>query len=190
MEKKFLGLEGTFREYETIQEKLDKNAARDKKYDLSVMSHEELDKILEGNIGNWEKRRILLTQIGFLRIDIFHECYKRIQLAETRNELDEAVKIMIDYIELVAMRFIQERLHPSLIDRIGNFFSRPKLPDTSKTLEEWKNLLSTWSKHKIAANDQEYKTRVYAKIKEIFITLDMLSFSLKNFPPLATEPAH
>jgi hypothetical protein len=190
MEKEFSRLETTFREFETIIGKLNENALRDRKLDTCEMSHDELDKILESKIGRREKIRILLTQIGFLRIDIFNECYKRIQLAETKKEFDEAVKIMNGYIEPVAMRFLQERLHPSLIDRIINSFSNSKLPDAAKTLEEWRSSLSTWSEDKSKPLDQEKKIEKYTKIKEIFITLDMLSFSFDNFPPLATDPAH
>lgn len=190
MDKEFLKLESTFRELETIIGKLNENAVRDLKFDLQVMTHDELDQILESKIGKREKIRILLTQIGFLRINIFNECYKEIQLAETKNEFDKAVKIMNDYIEPVAMRFIQERLHPSLTDRIIELFSKSKLPDTGKTLGEWKRSLFTWSEDASMRFDQQKKTKEYARIKEIFITLDMLSFSFDNFPPLATDPAH
>jgi len=190
MDKQFLRLETTFRELETKIGKLNENAVRDRKFDLSVMTHDELKKILESKIGTREKIRILLTQIGFLRINIFNECYKKIQPAETNKELDEAVKIMNDYIETVAMQFIQERLHPSLTDRIINLFSKSKIPDAAKTLDEWKSSLSTWSEDKSMPLDQEKKIKEYNKIKEIFITLDMLSFSFDNFPPLATDPAH
>ena len=94
MEKEFLRLQTTFREFETLIGKLNENAVRDKKFDLSVMTHYELEQILESKIGSREKRRILLTQLGFLRINIFNECYEEIKLAETKKEFDEAVKIM------------------------------------------------------------------------------------------------
>jgi hypothetical protein len=190
MEKQFLRLDAIFQELETKIENLDENAVRDRKFDLSVMTHDELKKILESKIGKREKTRILLTQIGFLRINIFNECYKKIQVAETNKEFDEAVKIMNDYIETVAMQFIQERLHPSLTDRIITSFSKPKIPDAAKTLEEWKNSLSSWLEDKSNPLDQGEKIKEYTKLKEVFITIDMLSFSLHNFPPLATDPAH
>jgi hypothetical protein len=190
MEKEFLRLETTFREFETRIGKLNEDALRDRKWDISVITHDELDKILESKIGKSEKIRILLTQIGHLRINIFNEYYTRIQLLETQKEFDQAVKIMNDHIEHVAMQFLQKRLNPSLIDRIINSVSRPKLPDAAATLEGWKSSLLTWSEDKSAPLDQEKKIREFNKIKEIFITLDMLSFSFDNFPPLATDPAH
>lgn len=153
MEKEFLRLETTFREFETIIGKLNENAVRDRKYDLSVMTNDELDKILESKIRRSEKTRILLTQIGFLRINIFNEYYNEVQLAETKNELDDAVKTMNSHIEQVAMRFIRERLHPSLIDRIINRFSNSPIPDAAKTLGEWKSSLSTWSEDKTTLLD-------------------------------------
>jgi hypothetical protein len=52
------------------------------------------------------------------------------------------------------------------------------------------NYLSIWPENESAPLDQEKKIKEYHKIKEIFITLDMLSFSFSNFPPLATDPAH
>jgi hypothetical protein len=190
MDKEFLRLYVTFQELETKIGKLNEETVRDMKFDLSVMTHDELKKILESKIGKRAKIRILLTQIGFLRINIFNECYKKIQLAETNEELEEAVKIMNDYIETVAMQFIHERLHQSLTDQIINLFSRPKIPDVAKTLEEWKSFLSTWLEDKSTNFDQAKKIKEYNKIKEIFITLDMLSFSFDNFPPLATDPTH
>lgn len=108
MEKEFLRLETTFREFETIIGKLNENAVRDRKYDLSVMTNDELDKILESKIRRSEKTRILLTQIGFLRINIFNEYYNEVQLAETKNELDDAVKTMNSHIEQVAMRLYEK----------------------------------------------------------------------------------
>lgn len=79
---------------------------------------------------------------------------------------------MKGYIEPVAMQFIKQRLHPSLTDKIISKMSKPKIPDKAKVLEEWKNSLSNWSMTESASLDQENK------IKELFITLDMLSFSL------------
>jgi hypothetical protein len=190
MDKEFLILETTFQELEIRIGKLDENAARDRKYDLSVMTHGELKKILESKIGSREKHRILLTQIGFLRINIFNDCYQKIQFAETKKDFDEAVEIMNDYIETVAVRFMKDRLHPSLTDRIIKAFSKSKIPDAAKTIEEWKNSLSTWVENKSALLDQEKRIEEFTKMKNLFITLDMLSFSLENFPPLATESTH
>jgi vacuolar-type H+-ATPase subunit D/Vma8 len=192
MDKEFLRLDATFQELETKINKLNENAIRDRKFDLSVMTHDELKRTLESKIGKRTKIRVLLTQIGFLRINIFNECYKRIQLAETNQKFDEAIKIMNDYVDTVAMQFIQERLHPSLTNRIINSLSKSKIPDATKTLDEWKRLIATWSEDKFTPidKDKDKKDREYPKMKELFITLDMLSFSFDNFPPLATDPAH
>ena len=111
-------------------------------------------------------------------------------MAETRKELDEAVEIMNNYIETVALQFMKDRLHPSLTDRIVKAFSKSKIPDAAKTTEEWKNSLSTWLENKSTPLDQEKKIEEFTKMKELFITLDMLSFSLDNFPPLATGSTH
>jgi len=48
----------------------------------------------------------------------------------------------------------------------------------------------TWSQDKKVASDQKKEIKDYTKVKEIFITMDMLSFSFDNFPPLAIAPTH
>ena len=191
MEKGLLILESTFHELEATIEKMNENAVRDMTLDLNVMSEGELKKTLESKKGFSVKRRILLTQTGYLRINTFNECYKRVQLFEENQEFDEAVKIMKFYIEKVATQFLQERLHPSLINRMIDLFSSSRLPNAAKTLEEWRLSLSSWSEgDKSLSLDGAKKIKDFAKIKELFVTLDMLSFTFDNFPPLATDPAH
>lgn len=190
METTFQGLEITFQKLEMILVKISENAIRDTKYDLTIFSSPELRALLESKLKKNEKKRILLTQIGYLRINIFNECYKRAQLAEETQKFDEAIKTMNRYVEEVAIQFLQERLHPSVSNRIKKLFFSPKLADAADTLQEWKLSLSKWTNINFDDANQEQTIQLYKKIKELFITLDMLSFSLDNFPPLATESAH
>jgi hypothetical protein len=169
---------------------LDKNALRNKKLDFEVLSQDELNrKLLKGT--KYEKRYLLLTQIGYLRINLFQEHYERIQEAQESQDFDKAVHLMNQYIQTIALPYIQERLHPSLLTRLSNRFSTSTLPDAAQTLEEWQTLYETWNRKEKTEPTANQKTKkAFDHIKNRFITLYTLSFSTKNFPPVVTEPTH
>jgi hypothetical protein len=132
-----------------------------------------------------------LTQIGYLRINLFQECYEQIQAAQESQDFEKAVQLMNEYIQTIAMPFIKQRLHPSLLTRISNLFQTSTLPDTAQTLNEWQTRLETWNtQQKIQKTTNQKKTEEFDQLKKTFITLYTLSFSLRNFPPLATESLH
>jgi hypothetical protein len=126
----------TFPELKSKLEKLNQDAIRNRKFDFDVISPDEIDqKLLEGT--QHAKRQLLLTQIGYLRINLFQEYYERRQAAQENKDLDKAIQLMNQYLQTKAMPFIQQRLHPSILTRIRNRFSTSSLPDTSEDLEEW-----------------------------------------------------
>ena len=168
---------------------LDKNAVRNKKLDFEVLSREELDRKLSTGT-KYDKRYLLLTQIGYLRINLFQEYYERIQIAEERKDFDKAVDLMKEYLQKIAMPFIQQRLNPSIFSRITNLFSTSTLPDTTQTLKEWETAYESWDKHVETGKVEEKKNEAFQRIKHIFFTLYTLSFSIDNFPSVAIESAH
>jgi hypothetical protein len=169
---------------------LDKNAVRDNKLDFEVLSQDELDRKLSKGT-KYEKKYLLLTQIGYLRINLFQEHYERIQEAQESQDFDKAVHLMNQYIQTIALPYIQERLHPSLLTRLSNLFSTSTLPDAAQTLQEWQTLYKTWKRKEKPEPNAKAKTKEdFDHMKNRFITLYTLSFSTRNFPPVVTEPAH
>ena len=133
----------------------------------------------------------MLTQIGYLRINLFQEYYERIQVAQYHQDLDKSVQLMNQYIDTVAMPYIQERIHPRVLTRIVNLFSTSKLPDASETLREWQTLYQTWNRKPKNQEIRDPKTKEdFDRAKKTFITLYTLSFSPSNFPPVAVEQTH
>jgi hypothetical protein len=182
-------LKTTILELKSKMDLLDQNAVRNRKLDFEVFSQEELDQKLQ-ICTQYGKKRLLLTQIGYLRINLFQEYYERIQALEENQDFEKAVNLMNEYIQTIALPYIQERLHPSILYRIANLFSMT-LPDADQTLKEWETCYEAWRKRQITEIIYDEKMmREFEKIKKIFITLYTLSFSPSNFPPVAVESAH
>lgn len=179
-----------FLELKSKLDKLDQDAVRDRKFDFEVLSQDELNQKLRKGT-QYEKKQLLLTQVGYLRINLFQEYYERIQVAQESRDLDSAIQLMNQYIQTIAMPFIQERLHPSLITRISNLFSTSTLPDAAQTLREWQTRYEAWNAYRKTrtVGDQE-TTEEFDKMKKTFITIYTLSFSPNNFPPVAVESSH
>ena len=189
-EKRLQTLKAAFLELKSKLEKLDQDALRNRILDFEVLSEEDLDCKL--SLGTqWENLQLLLTQVGYLRINLFQEYYERIQAAEKTEDVEKAVHLMNQYIQTIALPFIQERLHPSVFTRITNLFSTQTLPDAAETLKEWENRYEAWNTlQETEASAEQEATQEYEKMKTAFITLYTLSFSPSNFPPVATEPSH
>jgi hypothetical protein len=155
-----------------------------------VLSEDEISQKLSTGT-QYEKRQLMLTQIGYLRINLFQEHYERIQASMESQEPDKAVLLMNQYIQTIALPFIQQRLNPSVLTRIANHFSGSTLPDAAETLREWQTSYDDWSKQpETKAVDNVRTTQRVEQMKKTFITLYTLSFSPSNFPPVAVEPSH
>jgi YesN/AraC family two-component response regulator len=182
-------LTATFTELRSKLDTLNQDAIRNREFDFEILTQDELkQKLLKGT--RYENRQLVLTQIGYLRINLFQEYYERIQAAEESQDLDKAVQLMNQYILTIAMPFIQERIHPSILTRIANIFSTSTLPNAAQTLKEWQTHHEAWNRQKKANIDKNQKAIEFGHIKNLFITLYTLSFSPSNFPPVAVEPSH
>jgi hypothetical protein len=180
----------TFTELKSKLDTLNQTAVRDRKLDFKILTQNELNqKLLNGT--QHENKQLVLTQTGYLRINLFQEYYERIQAAQANQDLNKAVQLMNQYISTIALPFIQERIHPSILTRIANIFSTSTLPDAQQTLKEWQTYYETWNKQKkVKTNNNHKATQEFDRIKTLFITLYTLSFSPSNFPPVAVEPSH
>ena len=187
-EPNLTSLEKIFLKLEKKLNEMDKNAVRNQKYDFSMVNYNELLKELNAQKNLYQKKRVLLTRIGHLRINLFYEFYERIQLAQNNNELDKAINLMNEYTEQVAMPFLEQQLHPSLFERLIAKFSTDKAAEISKTLNEWNTLRSKWLQQ--TTNTQQNRLEQYNALKKTFIGLYHISFSVKNYPPVATDTYH
>ena len=86
-------------------EKIDQDAVRDKTRDYKLLPQSKLNYILKSEIPALEKK-LLLSQIGLLRINLFAEYSERMQIFEENNQLDKAVEVMNEYAANIAIPFI------------------------------------------------------------------------------------
>jgi hypothetical protein len=179
-----------FAELRSKLDTLNQEAIRNREFDFEILTQDELkQKLLKGT--RYKNRQFVLTQIGYLRINLFQEYYERIQAAQANQDLDKGVQLMNQYISTIAMPFIQERLHPSILTRIANVFSTSTLRDAAQTLKQWHTHHEAWNRQRKAKTDNNRKAiEEFDQIKTLFITLYTLSFSPSNFPPVAVEPSH
>lgn len=190
-EKSMPLLEEIFRTLTSKLDGLNKDAVRDRKLDFNVVSEDELHQKLQSEKKAYGKRRLLLTQVGYLRINIFHEYYERIQKAQETGQISKALELMNDYIETVALPFLQPRLHQSLLEHLKRVFSSDRNPDAAKLLQDWNVHFKDWvSTDGDTKSEDSGRLKDYAEMKTEFITLYTLSFSFDNFPPVATELWH
>ena len=78
-------LEEIFQVLKLKFKELNKDAVRDKKCDLPMMNENWLNQVLKSGIKLKEKKRLLLTQMGYLRINIFTEYYERVKLLREKK---------------------------------------------------------------------------------------------------------
>jgi len=178
------GLEQTFQELKSKLDEIDPEAIRNKKQDFPVMPTDELERILRSKAKTKKKRKLLLTQIGYVRINMFSEYYERLQRAERNKEFDKAVKLMNKYVETIAVPFIPTKKQSSLTKRLKTLFSDEEIPEPVEYLREWRNSYEAWLKHAESMQDIK-KVEEFAQLKTIFFTVYTHSFSAHNFPPVA-----
>jgi hypothetical protein len=171
-----------FNELKAKLDILDIEAVREKKFDFEVMSNPQLEKYLENNSDLKEKTKSLLTQIGYLRINIFYDCYARILSAEKTMEFDKVLQLMNDYVEQIALPFLLPKLKQSLLSRLSG-----KSSEAALNLQKWRLSYKHWLEHKNLLEQQstvKKEMEEFNELKQIFITLYSLSFSCANFPPV------
>jgi hypothetical protein len=178
------GLEKTFQELKSRLDEIDSEAIRNRKQDFPVMPKDELEQALRSKAKAQYKRRLLLTQIGYVRINLFSEYYERLQHAERNKEFKDAVKFMNNYVEAIAAPFIPAKKQSKFRKRLNGWFSDDENPDPAKYLREWRTNYEAWTKHAEDMSDQQLEEE-FAKLKTTFFTVYTLSFSASNFPPVA-----
>lgn len=162
--------------------KYDKDAKRNKKNDYRLMSKSELEHILTSGLPVQDKKKILLSQIGLLRINLFAEFSARIQVLEQDSRLDEAVELMNEYTLNVAIPFILKKT-PSMTSRFKTLIGLNRQPEPLKYVQEWKSKYQSWDKCRKVPTDPRLRQELFKQLLSIYRMLYALSFSKENFPP-------
>ena len=145
-----------------------------------------LNKTLKSNISLRDKKRLLLTQIGYLRIDIFTEYFERVNLLREREQLDQAVELMNQHAEIASI-FISRKSQSRLVKRLKELLSIRNL-EPIYYLEQWRTLYATWFKHNNSDQiDEKKRIENFEKLKMAFLEVYTFSFSVENFPPLSNR---
>lgn len=168
----------------------DKDSKRDKKRDYKLLPQSELKYVLKSGIPDGEKKNLLLSQIGLLRINLFMEHYERIRTFEENNQLDEAIKIMNDYAVNVAIPFIPAKKSPSLINRFMDLIAKERLLEPFEYVQKWRTEYQSWVKSRKIPMNQSLRQEKFSQLKIVFNMLYTVSFSDNNFPPSPTIILH
>ena len=151
------------------------------------MAQDELNQILESKIKLKKKTQLLLTQIGYLRINMFGEYYEQINRAQERKELDKAVELMNKCAEAVGLPFLSTKKQRGLIERLKGLISTKKQPEPAELIRKWKTAYETWFKKNESPRpqtDDKKRMEEFDQLKMLFFTIYTYSFSVENFPPL------
>jgi len=163
---------------------LNKDAVRDIKYDSPMMNENWLHQVLKSDIALKEKKHLLLTQIGYLRITIFTEYFERVNLLREQNQLNKAAELMNKHAEIASI-FIPTKKQPALIKRLKAMFSM-RSTEPIEYLQKWRTAYGAWQKQESSPEpvDEKKRKEELDQLKMAFLELYTFSFSADNFPPL------
>jgi hypothetical protein len=183
-EKSLKELEEILQVLKSKLKELNKDAIRDKKYDSQIMNENWLNKALKSDIALKKKKQLLLTQIGYLRINIFTEYFEKVNLLREKNQLNTAAELMNKHAE-IAKIFIPTKKQPALIKRLKELLSM-RSTEPIEYLQKWRIAYDEWYKQNSSQQliDEKKRTKNFDQLKRAFIELYTFSFSVDNFPPL------
>ena len=166
---------------------LNKDAVRDKKCDMPMMNENWLNQVLKSDTKLKEKKRLLLTQMGYLRINIFTEYYERVTLLREKNQLNEAVELMNRHAEIASM-FISTKKQPASIKRLKKLLSIRSI-EPIEYLQKWRTAYEAWFRQKSSQQpiDEKKQMEEFDHLRMAFLELYTFSFSVDNFPPLRSR---
>lgn len=174
-------LKEIYKSLNSILKELNKDYIRNKKYDFQLMDENRLNQLLRSHVKLEEKKRILLTQIGYLRVNIFTEYLERVNLLQEKKQLNQAADLMNKYAEIASI-FILTKEQPTIAMQLRRLFSKQR-SDPIEYLQRWQTHYESWSKQKKETIDEK-RMADFQQLKRAFIELYTFSFSIENFPPL------
>jgi len=162
---------------------LNEEAVRDKKWDLPMMNENWLNQVLKSDIKLKEKKRLLLTQMGYLRINIFTEYYERMKLLREKNQLNKAAELMNRHAEIASI-FISTKKQAATIKRLKKLLAI-RSTEPTEYLQKWRTAYEAWLKQKPSQPiDEKKRIEEFDQLRMAFFELYTFSFSVDNFPPL------
>ena len=143
-----------------------------------------LNQTLKSDITLKEKKHLLLTQIGYLRMNIFTEYLERVNLLREKNQLDPAVELMNKHAEIASI-FISTKKQSVLIKRLKELLLIRRI-EPIEYLQKWQTAYEAWYKQASSQQliDEKKRMEEFDKLKMAFLELYTFSFSVDNFPPL------
>ena len=174
-------LEEIYKSLNSILKELNKDYIRNKKYDFQLMDENRLNQLLRSHVKLEEKKRILLTQIGYLRVNIFTEYLERVNLLQEKKQLNQAADLMNKYAEIASI-FILTKEQPTIAMQLRRLFSKQR-SDPIEYLQKWQTHYESWSKQNKEPIDEK-RMADFQQLKRAYIELYTFSFSIENFPPL------
>ena len=177
-------LEDIFQALKSKLGELNKGAVRNREWDLPMVNENWLNQTLKSDIKLKEKKKLLLTQIGYLRINIFTEYLERVNLLREKNQLNEAVELMNRHAETASI-FISAKKQPTVVKRLKELLSLRSI-EPIEYLEKWRTAYEAWFKQEPGQKlvGEEKRMEEFDQLKMAFIELYTFSFSVDNFPPL------
>ncbi len=160
---------------------MNEQAIRDRKYDLSVMSQKEVDEFLQRKVSFSERRRLLLIQIGRLRINLFSEYYEQIKCAQSQNDLNKALELMNAYAE-IAIPFIPIKKPYGITRKLREWYYEKKIVYPEEFIKQWRTQYGLWLQQNYV--DEKQRNEKFEELRVIFYSLYTYSFSETNYPPL------
>jgi hypothetical protein len=149
-----------------------------------MMNENWLNQTLRSDIKLKEKRQLLLTQIGYLRINIFTEYFERVNLLREKNQLNEAAELMNKHAE-IARIFIPAQKQSAFTKRLKEILAMRNV-EPLEYLQKWRTAYEKWHTQESSQQPLDEKKRLeeFDKLKMAFLELYTFSFSVDNFPPL------
>ena len=148
-----------------------------------MMDENRLNQILMSNTRLKEKKQLLLTQIGYLRINIFSEYLEQVNRLQENGQLHKAAELMNEHSK-IASAFIDVKNRASLVKQVKKIF-KSKTPEPIEYLDKWRIFYKKWSKQESSKPiDTKKQVEEFQQLKMAFIELYTFSFSVDNFPPL------
>lgn len=142
-----------------------------------------LNQTLKSDMTLREKKQLLLTQIGYLRINIFTEYFERVNLLREKNQLDQAAELMNKHAEIASI-FISKKKQPASIKRLKELFSIRSI-EPIEYLQQWQTVYEAWFNQGGSQQfDEKQRIEKFDELKMAFLELYTFSFSVENFPPL------
>ena len=171
------------KDYAQRMSELDKNPARDKKWDWTLIGIAEIESYLAKLSRAADKNALLLYEIGLLRMNLYNEYSARASELESIDEYKKAAETLNEYASLVSMKFA--RVHnyvPSFFKRLLNSIARSRQIPMFDYRQNWMDSYKSWQIILKYEKDPDMIRRRYYRLRSDFNMLYAMSWSSGNFP--------